>query len=103
VLPPADIILRPEHGVVFDSVGIVDNNMSSWFQTFVVPVSIKAFNKISGVNSLKPDIGLRMSLNKNNDISTGGQNMLQSLMSDYDDRIHAILYDLAALQADTNA
>jgi hypothetical protein len=51
---PADIILRPEHGVVFDSEGIVDNDMSTWFQTFIVPMQLKAFNKITAVNSLKP-------------------------------------------------
>jgi hypothetical protein len=104
VLPPADIILRPEHGVVFDSVGIVDNDMSSWFQMFIVPMQLKAFNKITAVNSLKPvKIGTFNPVDVNKAAMTGSFNVFHAIMADYDARIHSILYELAALQADTNA
>jgi hypothetical protein len=106
VLPPADIILRPEHGVVFDAVGIVDNDMSSWFQTFIVPMRLKAFHKITSLDSLKPipiDKFHTVNLAQNRAIMSGSQAVVQAIMADYDTRIHTILNELATLQADTNA
>jgi hypothetical protein len=32
-----------EHGVVFEKKGIIDNNLMSWYQTFVVPLTNRNF------------------------------------------------------------
>jgi hypothetical protein len=85
-------------------VGIVDNDMSSWFQTFVVPMHLKAFNKITTIKSLALfKIGTFYPVNEKKAVMTGSHNIVHALMADYDARIHAILYELATLQADTNA
>jgi hypothetical protein len=34
-----DILLRPEHGVAFEKVGLIANDMTIWHQTFIIPLS----------------------------------------------------------------
>jgi hypothetical protein len=34
-----EYILRSEHGVVFENVGIVNNDLTNWYQTFVIPLT----------------------------------------------------------------
>jgi hypothetical protein len=32
-------LLRPEHGVAFEKVGLIANDMTIWHQTFIIPLS----------------------------------------------------------------
>jgi hypothetical protein len=32
-------LLRTEHGIAFENVGVVDNDMTTWFQIFVIPMT----------------------------------------------------------------
>jgi hypothetical protein len=31
-------VLRPEHGIAFENVGLLVNNMTMWHQTFIIPI-----------------------------------------------------------------
>jgi hypothetical protein len=31
-------VLRPEHGIAFENVGLLDNDMTIWHQTFIIPI-----------------------------------------------------------------
>jgi hypothetical protein len=80
-----------------NTVGIVDNDMSSWFQTFVVPMCLKAFNRISNLDSLKPvtnDFYHTVDLSKNRVITSNTDAVVQAIMADYDTRIHSIFMNL---------
>jgi hypothetical protein len=64
-------------------------------------MQLKAFQKITAFKSLKPvKIGTFYPVDGSKAIMTGSHNVFHSIMADYDARIHAILYELAALQAD---
>jgi hypothetical protein len=39
-----EYILRSEHGVAFERVGVVDNDMTTWFQTFAIPMTHTDFH-----------------------------------------------------------
>jgi hypothetical protein len=36
--PEPQLIVRPHHGIVFEKLGILDNDMTSWYQTFIIPL-----------------------------------------------------------------
>jgi hypothetical protein len=33
-----ELVLRPEHGIAFEKVGLLDNDMTIWHQTFIIPI-----------------------------------------------------------------
>jgi hypothetical protein len=33
-----ELVLRPEHGIAFEHVGLLDNDMTIWHQTFIIPI-----------------------------------------------------------------
>jgi hypothetical protein len=85
-------VLRPEHGIAFENVGLLDNDMTIWHQTFIIPIP-------------RPDIPVTRaavleSTRKKNDVSEFDR-IAQTLMSDYARKIKELKAVLENTQVET--
>jgi hypothetical protein len=71
-------VLRPEHGIAFEKVGLLDNDMTIWHQTFIIPIP-RAEIPITRSAMLE-------SSRKKNDVSEFDR-IAHSLMNDYSRKI----------------
>jgi hypothetical protein len=78
-----EYLLRSEHRVAFEKVGVVDNDMTTWFQTFIIPMTHTDFHN--------PRYNLKtIWLNKTSqlpNIIDTGDDKLNAIMMDYRSRI----------------
>jgi hypothetical protein len=78
-----EYLLRSEHGVAFEKVGVVDNDMTTWFQTFIIPMTHTDFHN--------PKYNLKtIWLNKTSQLPSiidTGDDKLNAIMMDYRSRI----------------
>jgi hypothetical protein len=90
--------LRSEHGVAFEKVGVVDNDMTSGFQTFIIPMTHTDFHN--------PKYNLKtIWLNKTSQLPSEidtGDDKLNVIMMDYRSRIVDLMQICEDMQGDVN-
>jgi hypothetical protein len=87
-----ELILRPEHGIAFEKVGLLDNDMTIWHQTFIIP--------LPRLDIPVTRAAVLESTRKKNDVSEFDR-IAQTLMSDYARKIKELRAVLENTQVET--